>query len=367
MLTAAAFAVTRFVHAGWVIFAWVATFVGLAFVGLVVARNGFPHAIATRVRASREGLRVDDADPIPLDEVVLAKLSPRGRDAVVDLAMTRRRKLSLRLRARDAAALMSIVGARRACFTLVPLLWKRWLLAYCGALAWSISRLSTDLELLAVAVSAVFISVPLAWGLGWVRGRLIVGADGLTTRWLRRERFIAFRDVDRVDRSGRISRAAHDTVVTLRSGRKLRLRTTESPNSYDELGAESAAMLERVTSALAAWQSAGLGVDAAALRRDARSPRDWLRGIDEALHGGYRVAVVPVDALSRLVADAAANREARVGAAVALVRIGSDESRVRVRVAAEGCAETELRAVLQAIAEADDDDSVAAALATLRA
>ena len=110
-------------------------------------------------------------------------------------------------------------------------------------------------------------------------------------------------------------------------------------------------------------------VDVPALvERGSRSARDWLLGLDALVRGGgsrYRIAAVSADMLSDVANDPTATSESRVGAAAALVRMDDETLRTRVRVAAEGCAEAELRAALLALADARDDRSAEAALASL--
>jgi hypothetical protein len=206
----------------------------------------------------------------------------------------------------------------------------------------------------------------------FVRGRLVVGADGFTRRWLFWERFVAFRDVTSVAGVMRLGDSrVQDTSVLLDSGKRLRLRTVEAPNTEGERGAESAAMLAHVTEAFE--RSARLvegSLDVPTLvERGSRTAREWLLGIDALVRGGgsrYRVAAISPDMLANLTHDPRANPEARVGAAAALIRIGDEALRTRVRVAAEGCAEPEVRGALLALADARDDEAVEGALDAMR-
>ena len=114
----------------------------------------------------------------------------------------------------------------------------------------------------------------------------------------------------------------------------------------------------------------GKAIDVPALvQRGNRSTTEWLSGIDALVRGGgsrYRVAAVSSDMLCDLACDPSAAVESRVGAAAALIRMGDNSLRVRVRIAAEACAASDLRDTLLALAEAHDDESTERALACLR-
>ena len=70
--------------------------------------------------------------------------------------------------------------------------------------------------------------------------------------------------------------------------------------------------------------------------------------------------------LSEVVTDPRAAVESRVGAAAALIRMGDDSLRARLRVAAEASAESDLRDTLLALSDARDDETAERALGLLR-
>jgi hypothetical protein len=337
---------------------------------LIAVRNGFPWRTPTVVRVAPSGLSFDGGAVTPMHEVLEARRVPRGRGAaIVELTLAPRRRVVLLLAKTDAGALLEALGARRARFTLASSFWKRFLVSYLlfvvmaapGLLSAGANVLHEGLALILLGLTPG--AAILAWVAGLVRGRLVVGADGFTVTWLWRERFVPFSSVTSVLARSRLS-GNLDTRVELASGETLHLRAVEAPNSNDERTAEGKALHDTLSSARARAAEPAVDVTAA-LRRDARTARAWLDGIDEMLRGGYRTAAVPVDTLAAVVADPRAPREARAGAAAALVRVGGDEPRNRVRVAAEGCAESDLRDVLRALAEAEDDESMESALGSL--
>jgi hypothetical protein len=351
-----------------------AAFFGFVFAPVLFLRNSFPRATPAIVRATTAGLFVDDEEVARSEDILEAKVLPRaGLDAVVELALRGKAKaLSLRARKEDANAIIQVLGARRTRFRLVQAYWKRFLATstLLSALTVFVARGDLDRSLPALP-GVLFYAALIAWMVGVVRGRLVVGADGFTTRWLFRERFIAFRDVAAVRKRPRIGGNVEDTLVELKSGRKVRLRTVEAPNTEEERGSESRAMFAYVSEAFAhstRLQDGTVNVPSL-VERGARSAREWLYGIDALVRGGgsrYRVAAVSADMLASLTSDPNASIESRVGAAAALVRMGDESQRTRVRIAAEACADSDLRQALLALSEAHDDDATAAALASLR-
>lgn len=338
------------------------------------ARNAFPRARAARFRATGTGISIEGHDELRSEDILEAKLVPRhSREAVVELALRGRKTLSIRTDFHDAKALVDLLGARRTRFRLVVPFAKRFVAVM--ALLASVSFLVTMADFgmwLSMLPGVLFWAAVLGWLVGYVRGRLVVGADGYTTRWLFRERFVPFREVVAVQGRARFLNAStDDTFVELASGRKVRLRTVEAPNTEEERGGESRAMLAHLAEAFTRSTRLQATVDVPALvARGSRTARDWLSGIDALVRGGgasrYRVAAVSPDMLVEVATDPSATVESRVGAAAALVRMGDDTFRTRVRVSAEACAEPELRAALLALSDAHDDAAAEAALASLR-
>jgi len=158
------------------------------------------------------------------------------------------------------------------------------------------------------------------------------------------------------------------TLVELTSGRKLRLRTVEAPNTEEERGSR-ARMLAHME-------------NASIVRRSSSTPASTSRRSWAGLALGARVAV-GLDALVR--AEAPLSRRRRLGGDAqrsdrypsALERVSRGRRRSLVRMDDEKlrntrprgrrrCAESELRDTLLALAEARDDLPAEAALALLR-
>ncbi len=355
-------------------FGYFAAWIGLAFAPIFLLRNAFPRATPATVRATATGITIEGHADVRNEDILEAKVLPRrGREVVVELAVRGGKTLALRTRAEDAKALVDLVGARRTRFLLMVPFGKRFLASFAlfAVVFFVVTSANVGAWLLTVPGSVLW-ALLLGWLVGFVRGRFVVAADGFTTRWLFRERFIAFRDVAIVTSRPRFGgNGVNDVFVGLRSGRQVRLRTIESPNTEEERGAESRALLAYVNAAFE--QSTRLldgSVNVPSLvARGSRSPREWLSGLDALVRGGgsrYRVAAVSAEMLADVTNDPSAPIESRVGAAAALVRMGDDTQRTRVRIAAEGCAESDLRDTLLALCEAHDDAAAEAALASLR-
>lgn len=226
--------------------------------------------------------------------------------------------------------------------------------------------------LVSAAFSATIPALLFAWLAGLIQGRVVVGTDGFVTRWLFRERFVPFSKVAAVHPEKRVTqREVIDTVVELTSGRKLRLRPLEVPNTEVERGSEGRALYTHLAAAFERSKQASSAMPnvQALVQRGSRSTREWLSGIDGLVGGGgarYRVAQLSSDSLLAVATDPNASVDARVGAAAALIRTNDDDLRVRVRVCAESCTDRALREAMLALSEARDDDATETALAGLR-
>lgn len=355
------------------LFGYFAAWFGLIFGPTFVLRNAFPKGTPTTLLATASGIEIEAYGNVPSEDILEAKLIPRRRDAVVELAIRDRAAIALRMDPGEAKAIVDLLGARRTQFRLVLPYGSRLLATFVvlASVALLLGRGEAAAWLVALPGCFVF-ALPIAWIVGLLRGRLVVGADGFTTRWAFRNRFIAFRDVAAVKGNPRPGGSGTaDTFVVLNSGRNVKLRTLEAPNTEEERGAESRAMLSHVQEAFeksTRLNDASVNVPSL-VERGSRSAREWLSGLDALVRGGgsrYRVAAVSAEMLSDLAKDPGATIESRIGAAAALVRMDDEELRTRVRIAAEGCAESELRDTLLALSDARDDATTEAALASLR-
>ncbi len=356
---------------------------------ITLVRDALPLRRRAEVVVDERGIAIDDATPIPPEEIVEAKLVPRpgpGVGTVLELGVGKKRTRRVRVWLTEADALQAMKllgtmpGERRTGFTIVAPFRTRFFVCWGIMLALLTLTMVPMLFLGGIGageVAVMFIAQVFGsaiWGAllallaGLVRGRVLVGSEGFATRWLRFERFRSFGDVLRITQKGALGNPTiFDTVVEMRGGKKVRISPLETPDTQSDVGTASRALSAHLTEALARYQRLGVeGSDArVALARNGLSGKEWLASIDGVMRGGgarYRVAAVDPDQLAVLAKDPNAEPEARAGAAAALVRTGDPRHRSTVRIAAEACAVPELRAVLGQLADAEDDELVAAAL-----
>jgi hypothetical protein len=201
----------------------------------------------------------------------------------------------------------------------------------------------------------------------WAASRLVlhIGADGLAFRGpLRRREFIPHEKITHVASDGDaivLGLAGEDRIV-LRVGGMQTGQGVERQRALDEQRAdEAAAVVRRIQQAQRAFHEHAAGADAltAVLDRGRQSAREWLdqlRRVGEGAEGAFRTMGVARSRLFELVESTNANASERIAAAIAIrTRIAEDE-KPRVRVAAERCAEPELRERMIRILDAEDDE-----------
>ncbi len=182
--------------------------------------------------------------------------------------------------------------------------------------------------------------------------KVSVGADGIRIRQLARgTRFIPFREL--------ASASLTDKTVTLKLADGTDVQFHHLAEGRSDLGydreREGAGLVARIEQALAAYRAAPAAA-ANALKRGGRTPSKWMDDArkmrEEAAN--YRIAVMPDEELWRIVEDASASATERAGAALALRHHIDDHGRKRLRLAAEACAENQLRIALETATEEDD-------------
>jgi hypothetical protein len=169
------------------------------------------------------------------------------------------------------------------------------------------------------------------------RRELVVGIDGLRLDGLLRKRFIPFHEVERVRDEG------DETLIDRKKGWDLRLVKEPDGGGLTEVLSRT---IEARDEALS--RPAELLED---LRRGERSAKAWGESIAKLTRGSYRDKRLRVADLEAVVDNPTADPEQRVAAAVALSP--DDEARARIRVAADGLADIDMRAALEAAAEGE--------------
>ncbi|HEY3815757.1 MAG TPA: hypothetical protein VGL81_01220 [Polyangiaceae bacterium] len=187
--------------------------------------------------------------------------------------------------------------------------------------------------------------------------RVNVGSDGVLIRRFGEQRFVSYASVNAITASG---------------GRTIRLALSSGEDLLLTLGPGGAqghlrdVLVERLEEARAAFARAGGSRNAEALvDPGGRAPLRWLREVRAlASARDYRETRLDEEWLWRVMDDAAASPGVRAGAAVALSAL-DHASRVRIRVAAEACAEPRLRVALTRVADGATDEELEDALAPL--
>ncbi len=187
-----------------------------------------------------------------------------------------------------------------------------------------------------------------------------MGADGISVRRpLRRERFVAFREIVDLHRRGR------EVVYQVEGEQRLRRLTLVDRVRGGGTQAQEAALafVQLVNEARRRVLEAPSVAARALLARGGSSRGDWRARIDRLSDdtATFRTAAVPPDALWNVLADPAESAEVRAGAALALRRQLDEPGRARVRLAAETSAAPPLRRVLAAVTD-DDEAAIEEAL-----
>jgi hypothetical protein len=186
---------------------------------------------------------------------------------------------------------------------------------------------------------------------------LIVGADGIIVRQNFSSTFVPFGRIASIDpgppeRGRRVAPAA-PLVLRLTDGSEVRARTRHL------MGDPRAELLARIADARRAWEAGGASGSALAqLDRNGRSPGAWRTAMRALLATpeDYRAQAITRDALVEVLESPAAPAERRVAAALALAGTDDEGARPRIRIAAQACADTDLREALEHAAEDDLDD-----------
>lgn len=332
-----------------------------AFVAFVVLRSSSRRVFRGPVTASRRGLVVGDelvcsADELStggyggvrgarcltlFDERHRVRVQVFGTSELADRLLAGLRP-GLRPEAVDFVAISRALVTRGRLGLLV---------VYCVGVAAVAVRL--------LGTSAVWIALPLLLlpaVLAVARSRIRVGADGVSIRWLSRERFVSFAELDE------LADIPHGVLLVHR-GERIPVIVTDTQES-DEAN-RGDALRRAVRHAYARHRHRG-GADASSvLARGHRDPDRWISHLEElGACEGYREVSLTLDALWAVLDGSAAPASARAGAALLLSKRGLDDAgRERMRATAKAAASPALRAALDAIA--DEDQGVERALRRL--
>jgi hypothetical protein len=187
--------------------------------------------------------------------------------------------------------------------------------------------------------------------------RVDVGSDGVLLRRVGEQRFLSYNSIvgASVDERGAV-------VLTMRSEGEIRLSMATSPDKVQLRDT----FLERIEDGRTAFARERRAEGAEALIAPGRrSVSLWMKDV-RALAGPlhYRETRLDQDRLWQVVDDATASPATRAGAALAIA-VHDQPSRLRLRVAAEACAQPKLRVALTRVSEGASDPELEEVLAPL--
>lgn len=317
-----------------------------------------------QVQASPVGLDVTRdgrVRSIPAATITLAVVVPRIMGAELCLLLTSGDELVVRVPSVEAgdallAGLALDPHQRRTDVEWNPLLRR----ALVAALGFGLSfaffvTLAGALHATPMAVPIIFLMVVVPFLLASALARAMrngvsVGRDGVVLRDGLRSHEVSFDDIVAVRRDG-------NTLELIRANgppRVVSLRGLDAPVAQQ--------LAERLAQGLARFREL-VGSRAELFARGGRDFAVWkddLRRLLAQAVGFRGAALRPEDAL-RVVEDPEADPEARVGAALALMAVGGEPEKLRVRVAAETTLAPRVRIALEAASEGDVDEDVIAA------
>jgi hypothetical protein len=190
-----------------------------------------------------------------------------------------------------------------------------------------------------------------------------VGTDGLQLRWLWQRRFIPYGEIEsvRIEERGVGKARKRVFVARLRSGEEVTL--TMSANAFEMDRAD--ALLARVRQAMSEHARGG-AADDSLLRRGDRKHADWVRALRSVTErASHRIATPDVERLWQLIENAAIEPIFRAAAAVAISPSLDEAQKKRLEAVRAASAAPKLRIALDAVAEGEDEEALARALAEL--
>jgi len=226
--------------------------VGVTCGPVFLSRNAFPRLVPASFRATREAIHIQGIGEVRSDDLLEAKLLPRGHwNAELELRTRTHGTFRYQTAPGLAAALLDRLGVRRARFSLTLPPGTRVAIAvvvgasFGGVVDALVGHHVSAILSLFLATAAVLVLLAV------IRGSLVVDSQLLTVRWPWRTRVIPLADVASVTASPRFGTPGVDDVrIALRSGETLEIAPIDRGNTGHEVGAESRAVYLHVKVAL---------------------------------------------------------------------------------------------------------------------
>ncbi|MCC6526027.1 MAG: hypothetical protein IT373_25495 [Polyangiaceae bacterium] len=188
---------------------------------------------------------------------------------------------------------------------------------------------------------------------------LRVGRDGVAIRWLRRRRFVAYAELERVEPT------LEGLALVTGAGERVAVVTPPFEEGEDPARELRDAIVARIDTALAGYRARAQAAASARLERGGRATDAWVGGLQKLAGGSaedYRLGAVTRDALWHLVEDPGVPLPTRAAAAVAAGATGEPEAGPRLRATARAVASPALRAALDGVASGADPAALGRAL-----
>jgi hypothetical protein len=235
---------------------------------------------------------------------------------------------------------------------------------FAGVLALSVAAMAF-MDVSPTAVVALFMAVALTAGaLSATPTKLDIGADGLLLRWLGRDRFIPYDDIEMIAQRqrGNADHRIELVDVKLESGDTYVIPI--GPGEWDS--GEADAIYARIYAAIDQHRRRVPVHSQALIDRGKRSHLDWAQSLRSRMEvGAHRRAAVSLDALWRTIEDHGSRAIDRAASAVALGEHLSDADRTRLKRISNSVASPKLRIAIERVAEDSQVEAVAEALEAL--
>jgi hypothetical protein len=212
---------------------------------------------------------------------------------------------------------------------------------------------------LTFGISAALVGV-VTVALASIRTTVLVGADGVSLKWLGWQRTIPYSRVTGVSLRERKSGTKRQTgvEVVLDGGEVVWLPVSQAGARWDD--GEASVLFEQLNGAVASYRARSGSDEAVPLTRDGRPMGEWIRKLRRLGAGAdvdMRTAPVSTESLLGVLEDPSRPPAERAAAAIALADGGREESRARLRIAAESTVSPKLRFAIEKAERREVEDA----------
>jgi hypothetical protein len=228
--------------------------------------------------------------------------------------------------------------------------------AFCVAVlpVWALGKHPMTFGISAALMGLVSLS------LARIRTTVLVGADGVSVKWLTSKRTIPYSEVHGVSLRERRSGTKRQTgvEVVLDGGEVIWLPVSQAGARWDD--GEASVLFEQLRAALDSYRARSTTDESVVLARGARSMGEWIRSLRRLGAGAdvdMRTAPVSSESLLRILEDPSRSQVERAAAAVALSDGSGEPERARLRVAAKSTVSPKLRFAIEKAERGEVEDA----------